>query len=100
MQIIIVTANIQISLRVLSVESQASYRADEDLAHHLALSINRCTLCDDRHKLIIDCSNRKPLDLRTIAPVNIDNLIITGRMVWIEFGCLCTGKMTLANGAD
>ena len=62
-------------------------------------------------QLITDCSNRKPLDLRTATPVHTDNFWImrnlqsefghTGRMVWIELGCTYTREMTLiapANG--
>ena len=64
-------------------------------------------------QLIIDCSNRKPLDLRTVAPVHTDNFWImrnlqsefghTGRMLWIGLGCTCIREMTLiarANGED
>ena len=89
------------------------YGVDVDIAHHSALSVKRRTKCYDRHKLIIDCSNRKTLDLRTIALVHTDSFWImrnlqsefghTGRMVWIELGCTCTVEMTLiahANGED
>ena len=103
MQIIVVTAKIQISLRVLSVESQASflYYVRSGCKHSAPLSFARFN------------SSKKPLDLRTVAPVHTDNFWImrnqqsefghTGRMVWIGLGCTCTREMTLiarANGED
>ena len=51
------------------------------------------------------CSNRKPLDLRTVAPAHTDEFWImrnlqsefghTGRMVWIKLGCTCTREWHL-----
>ena len=61
--------------------------------------------------IMFDCSNRKPLNLRRVAPVHTDNFWImrnlqkefghTGGMAWIELGCIYTREMTLkarANG--
>ena len=61
-------------------------------------------------RLIIDCSNRIPVDLRTVAPVHTDIFWImrnlqsefghTGRMVWIALGCTCTREITLIARAN
>ena len=115
MQIIVVTAKTLISMRILSVESQASFLhyVRGGCRHSASALAVKSALCDDRHKMIIDRSHRKPLVLRTVVPVHVDNFWImrnlqsefghAGRLVSIELGCTCTREITLvarANGED
>ena len=88
MQLIVIAAKIQISLRVLSVESQASflYYVRGGCRHSSPLSfvcLKAHLMRRHTHKLIIDCSNRKPLNLRTVAPVHSQFLDHEESTKWI-----------------